>query len=106
MVRPRGAGYSPRVAAKQVAKRVLLSLLAGAGAGTILAVLIAPAFISWWASPAMPTVCSCTEQIGWALDRFRTSLGIFAAVAAGASVVLVEVVRALRAKKQQEGQPA
>lgn len=79
------------VSAKVIAKRVLLSLLVGSGVGTLLAILIGPSIIEWWATPAIPTVCSCTEQVAWALHRFRTAMAVSAMVSAALAILAVEV---------------
>jgi hypothetical protein len=87
------------VAAAETVKRVLLSLAVGAGVGTVAAILIAPVMIEWWASPAIPTVCSCTEQISWALSRMQTSLAISSGVFALLGAIAVEVIRWARGKR-------
>ncbi len=77
-------------------KRILLSLLVGAGAGTLLALLVAPGILEWWAKPAVPTVCSCVEQIQWALTSLRKTAATSAGIAAVLGIVGVEIVRRLR----------
>lgn len=83
------------------AKRIALTLIVGAAAGVLIALLVAPGMIEWWAKPALPTVCSCVEQIQWALARLRISLFIAAAITAAIAVVLVEIVRRRRAPKPE-----
>ncbi|MCK6546020.1 hypothetical protein L6R52_09135 [Myxococcota bacterium] len=85
--------------AKLMLRRVAISLFVGLGVGVLAAALVAPSMIEWFNSPAVPTAFACTEQVRWALERYRTSLAISGLVAAVIAVVLVEVVRSLRAKK-------
>jgi hypothetical protein len=87
---------------KDIAKRVSLTFVVGAAMGIVIAVWIAPGFLEWWAKPAVPTVCSCVEQIEWALSRMRVSLGISAVVFAGLAVVVVEIYRRIRGHKRPE----
>jgi hypothetical protein len=87
------------VSSKEVAKRISLTLVVGAAVGIVISVMIAPGFIQWWAKPAIPTVCSCVEQIEWALSRMRQSLAVFAVIFALIAVALVEIYRRVRAKK-------
>jgi hypothetical protein len=84
---------------KEAAKRISLTVLVGAAFGIVFSVMVSPGFIEWWAKPAVPTVCSCVEQIEWALSRMRQSLAVFAIVFAMVTVAIVEIYRRIRAKK-------
>lgn len=86
---------------RETASRVAITLLAGIGLGALVAALIAPGIIEWFNSPAVPSAFQCTEQVSWALSRFRTSLWVSAAIAGVVAVVLVEVVRSVRGKKKE-----
>jgi hypothetical protein len=87
------------VAFKDSAKRIFISVQAGLAFGFLIALLIAPSVLEWFATPAIPTVCSCNEQIAWALGRLRSTLIISALIAALVAVTVVEIVRVVRGKK-------
>lgn len=80
-------------------KRILIGLSAGAAVGMAGALLVAPAILSWWARPAVPTMCSCVEQVDWALSNLRQSQ-LFAGLAAAVAVAAVaELVRWRRSRR-------
>ena len=90
---------------KVIAKRVSFTAVLGAGLGLVIAFLIAPSAIEWYANPAVPTVCSCVEQIQWALGKMRSSLEVGAFVSAVCTVAAVELVHRLRGHKTKDEKP-
>jgi hypothetical protein len=81
---------------KTVAKRVLLTLIVGAACAMLIAFFLAPGLIEWYATPGIPTVCSCSEQIQWAFQKMRTSLSVAGFVGAVVAVAAVELFRRFR----------
>lgn len=75
----------------KTARRILLSLLAGAGFGAVLALLFAPSILEWYAQPAVKTSCDCSPSVSWALDNFRLSMGVTALVFAVLATIGFEI---------------
>jgi hypothetical protein len=91
---------------KAISKRIAFTLVLGAALGVVIAFLIAPSAIEWYANPAVPTVCSCAEQIQWALGKMRSSLETAAVVSAVITVAAVEIFRRIRGPKTSTDKPA
>ncbi len=75
-------------------KKILVSLAVGAFLGMVVGTWIGPAFLSWFASPAIPNAFNCTREVDWAMSRLIWTQAIAGLVGA----VLAAVVGAMASR--------